>query len=322
MTIRVVPLRDHHLEEAATLVAVRHRREGQHVPVLPGRFEDPDLLLPPLRRLAGEAEGVVATEGDQLVGLLLGMVLPDFKGIRSIYVPEWSHAAVGEGRRRVYEAMYAEVAARWVADGCSLHAITLLAHDEVAFDAWNWLGFGMLVVDAVRDLTPVEGPLPELDVWRAGPDDVETALAFDRALAAYLNEPPTFLLGSEPMDRAEHVAWLEDPDRALWVASRQGEPVGVLGLQPSNPTAAATPQGEGAVSITRAFTRPSARGQDVGTALLARAIEWARAAGYLRCVVDFESANVLGSRFWLRHFEPVCYSLMRVVDPGCQISGV
>jgi hypothetical protein len=30
--------------------------------------------------------------------------------------------------------------------------------------------------------------------------------------------------------------------------------------------------------------------------------------------VDFESANLPGSAFWLRHFEPVAHSLMRRVD--------
>jgi GNAT superfamily N-acetyltransferase len=316
MTLRIVPLQDQHLEGAAHLVAVRHRLARQQVPILPGRFENPDRVLPPLQRLASQSEGVAALEGDRLVGFLLGMVLSEFKGLRSIYVPEWSHAVVGDRRRRVYEEMYAAAAARWVANECLLHAITLLADDQEAFEAWNWMTFGLLVVDAVRDLTPVAEPLPEVDIWRAGPEDVETAMAFDRALSEYLLEPPTFLLGSEPMDRTEHAAWLEDTERALWVASHRGEPVGVIGLQPSNPTAAATPQDDASVCITRAFTKPSARGQEIGSALLARAIEWARTAGYVRCAVDFESANVLGRRFWLRHFEPVCLSLMRVVDPG------
>ena len=316
MTLRIVSLEEHHLEEAAHLVATRHREERQHLPVLPGRFEDPDQLLSPLQRLAGQSVGVVALEGDRMVGFLLGMVLPEFKGMRTIYVPEWSHAAVGDRRRRVYEEMYAEAAARWAADDFLLHLITTLAHDRAPFAAFHWLSFGLLVVDAVRGLTPVEGAWPEVDVWRAGLEEIDTAVAFDRALSGYLAEAPTFLLGSEPMDRAEHLAWLEDPERALWVASTGGEPVAVIGLQPSNPTSAATPQGEGTVCITRAFTFPSARGQDIGTALLARAIEWARSAGYVRCAVDFESANVLGRRFWLRHFEPVCTSFMRVIDPG------
>ena len=36
--------------------------------------------------------------------------------------------------------------------------------------------------------------------------------------------------------------------------------------------------------------------------------------GYVRCAVDFEPENVLGARFWLRAFQPVCYSLFRQVD--------
>ena len=33
------------------------------------------------------------------------------------------------------------------------------------------------------------------------------------------------------------------------------------------------------------------------------------------CSVDFESANLPGSKFWLRHFEPVAYSIIRHIDP-------
>ena len=57
------------------------------------------------------------------------------------------------------------------------------------------------------------------------------------------------------------------------------------------------------------------RGTGIGTALLRHGFEWARSSGYTHCSVDFESANLPGSRFWLRHFEPVCHSLMRRVDP-------
>jgi GNAT superfamily N-acetyltransferase len=68
------------------------------------------------------------------------------------------------------------------------------------------------------------------------------------------------------------------------------------------------------VAITGAYTREGVRGTGIGTALLWHGFEWARSSGYRHCSVDFESANLSGSRFWLRHFEPVCHSLMRRVD--------
>jgi GNAT superfamily N-acetyltransferase len=63
-----------------------------------------------------------------------------------------------------------------------------------------------------------------------------------------------------------------------------------------------------------AFTKASARSKGVATALLNRSLEWARSQGYERCAVDFETMNFLASRFWLKWFEPVCYSLVRCVD--------
>jgi GNAT superfamily N-acetyltransferase len=59
---------------------------------------------------------------------------------------------------------------------------------------------------------------------------------------------------------------------------------------------------------------PEARHTGVGTALLSRVIDWARSAGFERLAVDFETANVLARRFWLRAFSPICLSLERHLD--------
>jgi len=68
--------------------------------------------------------------------------------------------------------------------------------------------------------------------------------------------------------------------------------------------------------VRRACTAPDFRGKGVGTALLNHCLAWARERGYTNCAVDFEPMNAEGSRFWLRHFRPVCYSVMRAVDEG------
>ena len=48
--------------------------------------------------------------------------------------------------------------------------------------------------------------------------------------------------------------------------------------------------------------------------LLAKALEWARTKENERCAVDFEPQNIQAAQFWLKHFEPVCYSMIRHVD--------
>lgn len=52
----------------------------------------------------------------------------------------------------------------------------------------------------------------------------------------------------------------------------------------------------------------------IATALLAHALDHARLCGYQRCAVPFEPMNPLGSRFWLKYFQPVCYSFLRNID--------
>jgi GNAT superfamily N-acetyltransferase len=69
------------------------------------------------------------------------------------------------------------------------------------------------------------------------------------------------------------------------------------------------------VTITGAYTKEDIRQRGIGTALLNHSLEWARSAGYRNCAVEFESANIIGSRFWYGNgFKPVCYSLARRVD--------
>ncbi len=87
-----------------------------------------------------------------------------------------------------------------------------------------------------------------------------------------------------------------------------------MGLEPSNPSAAYVIRDEKTVSISRAFTKEHTRNSGIGTALLKHSLDWARSVGYERCAVDFESENISGARFWLKHFQPVCYSLIRYVD--------
>jgi GNAT superfamily N-acetyltransferase len=106
-------------------------------------------------------------------------------------------------------------------------------------------------------------------------------------------------------------AWLRDPVNALWLAEDSRGILGCLGIGPgANCTLV---EEDGTAAIVSAFTWAQARGQGVATALLNRALAWARTEGYERCAVDWEPMNYLASRFWTRWFTPVCFSLLRHV---------
>jgi len=314
MPMEIVPFQETQIEEAAALACARYQIQRQQVPLLPARFEDAEAILPLIRDLAGRAPGVAALRDGRLAGFLLGFVIPEFRGKRSVYSPEWANAADLEDSRRIYEEMYSHLSARWVAGGCAIHLVSMLAHDRAGIQGWHWLGFGLAAADGVRELSPVPGPAVDIEIRRAGPEDAGQAASLLEALRRHLEAPPTFVFRGAPSDVAEHKDWLGNPGNALWLAYRGSEAVACLGQGPASPKASMLIEDAKTTSIVSAFTREEARGGGIATALLNRALDWGREQGYARCAVDWEPMNVPASRFWLRYFQPVSYALERYID--------
>ncbi len=264
--------------------------------------------------LAQADQGVVAFDGGLVVGFLAGLVIPDFRGRRAAYSPEWANAARAEGSWDIYRQMYARLSPRWVADGCLTHLVALLANDRQSIEAWFWLEFGLGVVDAIRDLTPLPQVASDATIRRAQVADIDQVMRFIDALWAYLTSPPVSIPPSKESTREYQQQWLVEPDNVLWLARHGGEDVACMGLGPSDPTACYIIRDDKTASIHTAFTVESTRETGLATALLSHSLEWARRNGYHRCAVDFEPHNIPGARFWLRHFRPVCYSLIRRLD--------
>jgi GNAT superfamily N-acetyltransferase len=314
MPLEIVPFQEKQSEDAAALACARYRAQRQQVPLLPARFENADNILPRIRDLASQAPGVAAFRGGRLAGYLLGFVIPEFRGKRSAYSPEWANAADMEDSRRIYEEMYSHLSTRWVADGCAIHLVSILAHDRAGLQGWHWLGFGLDAADGVRDLSSVPGLSVDVEIRRAGPEDAGQAVSLLEALRRHLMAAPTFLFRSERSDITQQKEWLGNPGNALWLACQGSEVVACLGQGPASPKASILIDDEKTTSIVSAFTREDVRGGGIATALLNRALDWGRTQGYERCAVDWEPMNILASRFWLRHFQPVSYALERHID--------
>lgn len=318
MSLEVVPLGEEHLKDAAALASSRYNGLREQVSSLPPRYGEVSTLLPLLRDIAGAGPGVAAIRRGRLVGFLTGWLIPSFRGKRSVFSPEWANAADLENSRRIYEEMYAHLSASWVADGYFTHLISMLVNDRDGIDGWHWLGFGMIAADAVRDLQPAQGCDADVAIRRACLEDLEQVMTLDEALWQHLAASPTFLADAEERaeerDRSYYEEWLQNPEKALWLAYHGTEAVAYIGLGPASDDASTIIYDEKTASIDGVFTREKVRGSGIATALLNRALEWARAAGYERCAVDFEPMNPLATRFWLRHFQPVCYTLIRHVD--------
>jgi GNAT superfamily N-acetyltransferase len=133
----------------------------------------------------------------------------------------------------------------------------------------------------------------------------------DRGLRRHLVDAPTFLVLANPQDPDVIASRLAEPGWATFLAEDGGGPVAFLRAAAPGDDVATLVKDSGTLSINSAFTRADRRGGGVAGALVGVAAAWAREQGYVRLGVDFESANVLASRFWTRWFIPVVAACVR-----------
>jgi GNAT superfamily N-acetyltransferase len=313
--MKIVQFNHDHIEEAAALVALRYQAERDHNPLFPAQFEQAEAIMPQLQKSVGNVPGVAAIRDNRLAGFLLGFKAPLFRRIRGAFSPDWGHATDGNSIYDTYRAMYAELSKAWLANGCFAHAIQLYAHECEAQKACLSLGFGMRGIDALRDLNPIQNSATEIEIRQVGREDIATLIPLQLELERHLAAAPIFLpLTSTPEEAQKSLEeWLSETKHALWLAYHTGEAVGYMRVEPSCKYNLAV-SNDVTASITGAFIKKALRGSGVGTALLNQVLSWARENGYQNCSVDCESANIDGARFWLKHFQPVCYALVRCID--------
>jgi ribosomal protein S18 acetylase RimI-like enzyme len=312
--IEVKSLKTEYLEDIAGLVSKRYKKLCEQEQYLPRRYADVNNLLPLLRNiLDASGIGVAAFRRNRLVGFLTGWQMPSFRGKRSIYSPEWANAADPNDSRRIYEEMYCLLAANWVADKYVAHFISLFPDDANALLAWHWMGFGMIAVDAIRNLDSIRRSDVDVHIRRANLQDLEQVMELHNALWKYSKGSPIFLL-AEKKDRSYYEKWLQNQDKIVWLAYHNEEPVAFMRLGPADDDACAIINDVKTTSIFGAFTKEEMRREGIASALLDHSLKSAQDSGYVRCAVSFEPMNLIGKRFWLKYFNPVCLSVVRYID--------
>ena len=314
-SIDIVPFSEDHLKDAAAMVATRYREERDLNKSVPARFEDAAAIVPLLQDYTKKRNGIAAIREGRLAGFLTCMLLLA-RGVRTAYVTDHSHAADSESSREIYRAMYANIAHRWVTDGYFAHAVTVLAHEREVMDTWFSLGFGMIEINALRGVSPVDKGMAEVEIRRAEPEDIDIVMTLRVAVGRHLTTAPVFIPLIIGRGRKFYEQWLSDSANALWLAYRGRDAVAFMQLMPSSQLGVVMPIfDKTTVTITGAFTKEDMRCHGIGTALLNHSLVWARSTGYEHCAVEFESANTIGSSFWQgKGFKPVCYSLARRID--------
>jgi GNAT superfamily N-acetyltransferase len=316
-TVSIVTFGSEHVLPAAGLVAIGVERLRAQVPALPATWVDPALVARVISGLVERGAGLAVIDDGRLVAFQAAILI-DGHGGRWSYTPDVGHAAPWDEGGRLRETLYTGLAGEWIRGASPEHVVTVLADDAPASTTFAHLGFGHFVVDLVRDLSPVPTPtLPEgISLRRAVPEDARSVADLDGALRRHLQASPIFLRLGAAQALEVHRRQIGDPSEATFLALRDGEAVASLRIGPCAADVATIVRDAGTASVTAAYTVLGLRGGGVATCLLAAAVDWARAAGYVRCAVDHESANREAARFWSRHFTPVAVSMSRRLAPG------
>lgn len=308
--LEIQPFSDEHVDEAAALLADRHRRHREAEPLL-GEPADFRAELEALWN--GEAaSGVAGLRQGRPVGYVLGIQKSDEIWGDNVWVDSAGHAVEeAEDVRNLYAA----AAARWVENGRTRHYVVVPASDAL-LDAWYRLGFGQQQALAIREVPDVAMPA---GVRVAEIRDVDALMELAPILPDHQTSSPVFSGGpreSEEELRAEISEELGKPDIGNLVAEVDGQVVGNFVVVPTELSSMHTglARVDGASLLGFAVTRPEVRGSGVGLALTDASFAWARERGYEVMVTDWRVTNLLSSRFWPRRgFRPTFLRLYRSI---------
>jgi GNAT superfamily N-acetyltransferase len=333
MTVTIAPFSTEHLEQAAALLAARHRHDRTWAPDFSPEYEDPAATLLILRDLLATegTSGVVAMSEGRVAAYLLGtldlgvptQMFAGFAHPRAVDVPYAGHASNTQEDSSLYPRLYAALAQIWVRNGLIGHTITVPARPD-AIEIWGNVGFSRFVVLSVRqtaatvEIAPTCGK--EFEFRRATPADEEALNGLVTEVFRSFSDPPIFVpfLPETATERRRFVAErLADPACSFWLAIVRGQPVGIqLFVEPHSahwhePKLETPPR---TLYLCLASTAPEARSTGVGAALTAHTMAWARAAGYERCTAHVLTAS-RAAAFWQGlGFRPMTHWLTRTID--------
>jgi GNAT superfamily N-acetyltransferase len=310
------------VDDAAVLLADRHRRHRVAAPGLDPAFEDVARARAEIDQLASEpgASGAAATQGGALVGFLLGVTRDD-----RIWGPNVWVESAGQAARETEVArhLYRHAAGTWVGEGRTRHYVLVPASDAGLVDAWFTLGFGQQHVHALQPSPAASFRVrlaSVLNVRRAARGDIPAMAVLERVLPAHQAQAPVFSMLPVPaLDDllAELEANFDDPRFATFVAERGGRVVGSatgcsIEVSSSN-TSLIRPAAAGFLGY--AAVLPDERGMGAGRALGETVMAWSRDAGFPWVATDWRATNLEASQAWPRlGFRPTFLRLSRSIS--------
>jgi GNAT superfamily N-acetyltransferase len=324
MKTEYLPFTSEMIPEAGKLLAQRHARNQEKLPLLPARFEDPQVAMKAVAALwqTKLRNGYAAFCNNRMVAYLIGETSTHPWGrAGTVYLPGYAVAA--NENPAILQDLYALLGEEWVKKGCFDHYLYISAQDVEILAALFDVGFGKERIDALLDLRTIE--IPEIEqpsgitVRQASKGDNEIVGSFSDVIFRALAKAP-YWHPTVPEDWDDlYEGWSglpDDKEWTVWLALDGQKALGTIGFRPEpqrDTQLLASPQ---TVYLSVAATKPEARCRGVGTVLSWHGLDQARKEGYEICYSNWISPNLLASRFWPRFgFQDAAYRLAKKVNP-------
>jgi len=315
--VRVVPLDETHLDAASNLFSDDYKRCRKNVPELPESWLDSCVAREKLAHFLIRGSGLCAIVDDRLVGYLGWYSLQNFRdsGIQAAYVPEWAHAVDDTVKHDVYRMLYRSAAAMWQEQGVKAHVLSYPAGNQWMEQFWFWNGFGLLLIDAVRLLEPLNvAPHDRMVIRKAVFEDADVVLKLETEHWQHYLKAPVLMNPGERITLEEIQTLLSLKDTVYFLAEYDGDVAGMMKFEPRSSGATDFVNNCETIAITGAYVRDAYRGLRIAPVLLDAAIYYYIETGRQYCSVDFESFNPEAAAFWMKYFKPIRYSVYRVPE--------
>jgi ribosomal protein S18 acetylase RimI-like enzyme len=331
MKTEYLPFSGEMIYEAGVLLAKRHASNRKVLPLLPARFEDPEVAAKAIEDLwqAKFKNGYAAFRKEKMVAYLIG----DFENMpwaRSGYVYLHGYALADGESVAVLQDLYALLGDGWVKRGIFSHNFYISAADQNVIQGLFSIGLGIERVDALLDLRTLESSKlvePEgITIRRAQGDDGDRAGSMASVMINALSSAPYWL----PITPESTIEWEErwsgrvndnaegGKDWMVWMALQQDQAVGTVAFFKSTEQEYEVQMllAPHTIYLATAATKPEVRNRGIANILTWRGLEEARREGFDICLVNWVSPNLLASRYWPRFgFQEVAYRLSKQVNP-------
>lgn len=319
----IVQTEKKYLDDLIELFIGNYKETRERNPLLPIKYGTYEGIKPSISWMLNNCNGVVALLDGKVVGYMSALILNQFKGSnRGAYTPEFAHSSVELDKVRIYNIMRTELWKRLASLECTVHSITLLDDDALKTDFFM-ASYGLLVMDAMNTVdqliaTTAENLTDKYSARIATVNEIESIKPLVLSYRDYMSGPPIFNnIGIEDIDIMLE-RWFMEDKRSVWVVESHtgtdSEIIGFANLITDPDNASYIVRDTSVLGISGTFILSEHRNGGAGSVLFNTASHWAKLNGYEKISVDFESANPLALKFWLNHFEPVTYSLIRHID--------